>query len=168
MGKELMAEETFKTKRYAEIIAKIDRATLNDTGLRVLEEIEDKTKITKREVLLLDRMLEKTIFQKEDDVEVSVEEIDTIKAEKKTKQEQKNNERRRLRKEEEDEEKRKIFAVCFILGLIGVGIIGGIGSCVYWVNSLPDAEPKGVMDNPEIKQWMKKNMEKRGDRYYLK
>ena len=66
MGDRLMAEESLKTKRHSEIIEKIDRECLNDTGLRVLEEIEVKTTIAKREVLLLERMLEKTIFQKED------------------------------------------------------------------------------------------------------
>ena len=55
-----------------------------------------------------------------------------------------------------------------VLAVLAVAILGGIGSCVYWVNSLPEAPPKGVMDNPEIKQWMKKNMDKRGDKYYLK
>tara|TARA_B100000686_G_C16092356_1_gene619190 strand:- start:254 stop:421 length:168 start_codon:yes stop_codon:yes gene_type:complete len=55
-----------------------------------------------------------------------------------------------------------------MLGLTGVAILGGIGSCVYWINSLPEAPLKGAMDNCEIKQWMKKNVEKRGDKYYLK
>ena len=157
-----------KTKRHAEIIQKIDRECLNDTGLRVLEEIEVKTTIAKREVLLLERMLEKTIFQKEDEVELSDEEIEKEQEADKERKRARNEERRRLRKEEEDAEKRNFFAVCAIFGVIGVAILGGIGSCVYWVNSLPEAPPKGVMDNPEIKQWMKKNMDKRGDKYYLK
>ncbi len=65
------AKIDLKTKRHYEIIEKIDRECLNDTGLRVLREIEVKTTIAKRDVLLLERMLEKTIFQKEDDVKVS-------------------------------------------------------------------------------------------------
>ena len=53
-------------------------------------------------------------------------------------------------------------------GVIGAAILGGIGSCVYWLNSFPEVPPKGAIDDPVIKQWMRKNMEKRGDRYYLK
>ncbi len=51
MGNRLMAEEIRKTKRHAEMIEKINCECLNDTGLGVLEEIEIKTKIAKREVL---------------------------------------------------------------------------------------------------------------------
>ena len=52
-----------KTKRHAEIIQKI-RECLNDTGLRLLEEIHVRTTIAEREVLILQRMLEKRSSKK--------------------------------------------------------------------------------------------------------
>ena len=48
-----------------------------------------------------------------------------------------------------------------MLGLIGIAIPGGIGSCVKWIHSPPEAPSEGAIDNPEIKQCTKKNMGKR-------
>ena len=108
MGDRLTAEQkVFYKNQYKEIVDSIDIDSLNPTGLLKIEEIKKKRKINQREFLLLERMQNKTIFQKDE----------TLTDDEREEQQKFYEERRRLRKEEEDAEKRNFSVVCAIFGV---------------------------------------------------